>query len=256
MENLIIGFLGGVVIFGIIWQFFLKNKQDENKIDDTEIKIDLARKEEELSKRDEAMLEITGYAEPTDRLILDDIIGAVSMDVFDLIRRINGVNVFGTEISMRGATPAVYLDGMEVEAEFLIGMPGSEISFIDALKGVDAAVFSNSGNGVIAIYSNTGSLDYSSRHIKRKPGIIDFKGHGFYTAREFFAPDHINGFEELMKADIRTTLHWEPQIRSNTKNTSEISFFTSDTKGDFIIEVEGISDEGIPVHGWTTFTVQ
>ena len=54
MENLIIGFLCGVVVFGIIWQFFLKNKKDENKIDDTEIKIDLARKEEELKAAEKA----------------------------------------------------------------------------------------------------------------------------------------------------------------------------------------------------------
>ena len=48
MENLIIGFLGGVVVCGIVWQFFLKNKKDENKSEDTETKIELARKEEEL----------------------------------------------------------------------------------------------------------------------------------------------------------------------------------------------------------------
>ena len=45
MENLIIGFLAGLVIFGLFWQFFLKNKQDENKTDDTELKIDLAKRE-------------------------------------------------------------------------------------------------------------------------------------------------------------------------------------------------------------------
>ena len=45
MENLIIGFLTGIIIFAIIWQFFLKSRQDENKPDDTETKIDLARKE-------------------------------------------------------------------------------------------------------------------------------------------------------------------------------------------------------------------
>ena len=56
MENLIIGFLGGVVVLekSFIWQLFLKNKQDENKIEDTEIKIDLARKEEELKAAEKA----------------------------------------------------------------------------------------------------------------------------------------------------------------------------------------------------------
>ena len=31
MENLIIGFLAGLVIFSLFWQFVLKNKQNENK---------------------------------------------------------------------------------------------------------------------------------------------------------------------------------------------------------------------------------
>ena len=54
MENLIIGFLCGVVVFGIIWQFFLKNKQDENKIDNTEKKKKLGRKEGEQKAAEKA----------------------------------------------------------------------------------------------------------------------------------------------------------------------------------------------------------
>ena len=45
MENLIIGFLAGLVIFGLLWQFVLKNKRDKNIVDDTELKIDLAKRE-------------------------------------------------------------------------------------------------------------------------------------------------------------------------------------------------------------------
>ena len=44
MENLIIGFLAGLVIFGLFWQFVLKNKKDENIADDLELKIDSAKK--------------------------------------------------------------------------------------------------------------------------------------------------------------------------------------------------------------------
>ena len=54
MENLIIGFLAGLVIFGLFWQFVLKNKQDENKTDDTELKIDLAKRETELKAAEDA----------------------------------------------------------------------------------------------------------------------------------------------------------------------------------------------------------
>jgi len=54
MENLIIGFLAGLVIFGLLWQFVLKNKKDEDKVDDTELKIDLAKKETELKAAEDA----------------------------------------------------------------------------------------------------------------------------------------------------------------------------------------------------------
>ena len=54
MENLIIGFLVGLVIFSLFWQFVLKNKQDENKTDDTELKIDLAKRETELKAAEDA----------------------------------------------------------------------------------------------------------------------------------------------------------------------------------------------------------
>ena len=54
MENLIIGFLAGLVIFALFWHFVLKNKQDENKTDDTELKIDLAKRETELKAAEDA----------------------------------------------------------------------------------------------------------------------------------------------------------------------------------------------------------
>ena len=54
MENLIIGFLAGLVIFGFLWQFVLKNKRDENKADETELKINFATKEAELKAAKEA----------------------------------------------------------------------------------------------------------------------------------------------------------------------------------------------------------
>ena len=54
MENLIIGFLVGLVIFGLLWQFVLKIKGVENKVDDTELKINLATKEAELKAAEDA----------------------------------------------------------------------------------------------------------------------------------------------------------------------------------------------------------
>ena len=85
MENLIIGFLGGVVVCGIVWQFFLKNKKDENKSEDTETKIELARKEEELK----------GVVKAKDDL--QEQLDEKKTEVAELYKVVDGINEYKTQ---------------------------------------------------------------------------------------------------------------------------------------------------------------
>jgi len=177
-------------------------------------------------------------------------------NVLELLRTKAGIQVNGNSVSIRGGGPAsFYLDGVEIDSTFIQSISGSEIAFIDILKGPEANVFANSGNGVIALYSNDG-ISGSYTDVKRSPGIIDFRAKGFYVAKEFYAPDHVHGIEEQMKSDYRTTLHWEPDIRLSDDGNMEVSFFTGDLKEEYIIEIEGVSDTGIPVYTSSTFLVE
>jgi hypothetical protein len=147
------------------------------------------------------------------------------------------------------------LDNFQIDMDFLSTLFASDISFIDVLRGANASLLANSANGVVAIYTRRAGGSGFSQNTKRKPGIINFDAQGFYTAKAFNVPDHVNGIEEQTKIDIRTTLHWEPKIRINLDGPQNISFFTSDSKGDYIVEIEGISDSGIPFCATTTFYV-
>tara|TARA_B100000809_G_scaffold49621_1_gene44583 strand:- start:5824 stop:8304 length:2481 start_codon:yes stop_codon:yes gene_type:complete len=236
-----------------IEQVNLEYQQQMQMLDEVVIVGD-KKDEEEIRNEEFDSRTLHGYSDK--RVVTDDIIGADSYTIFDLLQRLAGVNVSGTSVSIRGGgSPSYYLDGMEIDSTFVESLYGSEIDFIDVLTGPDAAIYSNSANGIIAIYSKIGS-NISSKNVKRKPGIIDFQAEGYYTTREFYAPDHINGFEEMSKADLRTTLHWEPNIRILPNNTAEVSFFSCDTRGDYIIDIQGISDTGIPIYNISTFTVE
>lgn len=216
----------------------------------------LAKKEDEISERNKEMNARANHGSANNRIDLEnqDVFG--NETIFDFLYSIPGVRVVNNDISIRGSngSPTVLLDNLIIDMEFLTTIDISTISFIDVLTAAEAGRYANSGNGVLAVYTKTGSLGKSS-NVKRKPGIIDFTAQGFYTAREFYAPDHINGIEELSKADVRTTLHWEPQIMITKNIGKEISFFSSDTKGDYLIEVEGISESGMPLHAISTFSV-
>lgn len=243
---------------------FLKQAEKISKIDSDFLKsstvldeiVITAQKKSDEEKRDEELRERTLYDNPNHRLDLSLNESDRSFNLMDLINQLPSVSAFNDNISIRNqGTPQILLDGIVVQIEDILFMTGNDVDFIDVLDGPRAAIVSNSSNGVIAIYSRTGSFS-SNANVKRKPGIIDFTATGFYTARDFFAPDHLNGFDESLKADIRTTLHWEPKIILNaTSNKAEISFFTSDKKSKYAIKIEGITDEGIPVNHLSTFVV-
>ncbi|MGF1585963.1 MAG: hypothetical protein ACFCUM_11605 [Bacteroidales bacterium] len=46
--------------------------------------------------------------------------------------------------------------------------------------------------------------------------------------------------------DFRETLYWEPSVRLNRGTPSDVTFFTSDLPGDYLIVVEGITNTGRP----------
>ncbi len=237
-----------------IRQIKFEHDQQTQQLEEVTI---LAKKKEELSTRKQEMNDRTDYGFATNRLDLENDFNLGRETVFDLLSTVPGVNAVNDSISIRGSngSPIILLDNFPVDVQFLTTLQATEVSFIDVLKGVDASQYANSGNGVIAVYSKTGNIR-RTRNIVRKPGIIDFAAQGFYTAREFYAPDHINGFEEQARADLRTTLHWEPKIRTTTNSGQDITFFSSDSKGDYLIEVEGISESGMPLHAISTFSVK
>jgi len=104
MENLIIGFVAGLVIFALIWQFVLKNKRDENTVDDTELKIDLAKKETELKAAEDAKQDLKNQLDEKKADIkelykkVDNVVSGVNEYKSISDKAINKHDVFGTKI--------------------------------------------------------------------------------------------------------------------------------------------------------------
>ncbi|WP_343330170.1 hypothetical protein [Polaribacter staleyi] len=229
-------------------------KQQQYVLD--EIVISTTLKDEE-SKRNAEMDARTSYGGSFRRF--DATENAFGTTALELLYNLQGVTIQQDSVYVRNfgntTIPLILLDEMPIEVTDLSAIPASNISFIDLLVGIEASMFTSSG-AVVSIYSKSGNGFNLSKNIKRKPGIIDFKAVGFYTAKEFYAPDHINGIEEQTKADIRTTLHWVPKIKTKTTEDVSIKFFTSDSKSNYLIQVEGITENGTPVYGTSKIIVE
>lgn len=228
------------------------NSQNTQKLD--EVLVSASKKE----KREKEMSERSMFDSPSYRLDIASDNTLSNQTVISLIARFPGVSFTGKNFSIRGGgpPPRILLDDVDVDLAEIANLAANQISFIDYYRNANAAIYSNSMSGVITIYLKRGD-DRSFTKRKRKPGIINFYVDGFYTAKEFYAPEYSIETHENTKFDIRSTLYWNPKIRiMEQSQTEEISFFTGDLKGDYIIEVEGISDSGIPLHQTRMFSVE
>jgi len=211
---------------------------------------------------------VSEYLFPSDRIIVDSLVGKETLSVFDLLRRVAGVRVIGEDrVSIRGGAvssgasdsssasgPLFLLDGFEIGIEEVAFLSGDNISLIDVLKGNDTAGFGSRGaNGVIAIYSrpNSGILIK-----KERPGIVNFTLTPFYKAREFYNKNYFKVDDtQIIEPDHRTTLHWNPAADAYKNHIVNKVFYTGDQLGVYQFELEGITEDGELIYETTEIEI-
>lgn len=96
-----------------------------------------------------------------------------------------------------------------------------------------------------------GGIIYVFTKKKNFAGLIDTKN---MTFSEFKGYSDKNKFTEFKytddiafnsrKADYRNTLYWNPEVKTDENGEANISFYTSDEKGKFLIKIEGVGERG------------
>lgn len=196
---------------------------------------------------------------PSHRIVVDEFGQHGSGDFMELIANVPGVRIGRKqgmdnmtsqdfEVNLRGMKPTFYLDDIKVTLDVARSIPQSNIDFIDIRNtGHSSMAYGLDAQGVIAIYTKRGSRRGVSIQ-NSKAGSINFKTSGFYNAREFFAPDYASENKEPIRRDQRTTLYWNPKVIVNRHRNASVSFFTADEKGRFLVEMNGITETGIPIY--------
>lgn len=75
--------------------------------------------------------------------------------------------------------------------------------------------------------------------------LMNLKYEGLQLEREFYTPTYGPEAENTSrKPDFRHLLHWAPDVNSSDDGQQQLSFYTSDLKGKFIIVVQGVTPQG------------
>ena len=198
------------------------------------------------------------YGEPDNRIVLDSLTAVSSFPtVMDIIRgRVAGVDVRGDfpnySISIRGTNsingsnePLFVVDGVPTTMDVALVINTADVYLIDVLKNQGAAMYgTRAANGVIAIYTRRG---LGLANTSDTPGIAYVKVPGFSKPRVFYTPKYDVEKPEHAKPDYRTTLYWNPTVEIDDQGKGKVSFYTSDSKSNFRIEVQGMTQDGQPV---------
>ncbi|MGK6350677.1 TonB-dependent receptor plug domain-containing protein [Parapedobacter sp. DT-150] len=140
----------------------------------------------------------------------------------------------------------VILDGMYMEADALSMINPFDVETVEVLRGIgNTAIYgSRGGGGVLIITTKRGDSGGYNRDLYT-PGIVTHSPQGYYEVREFYAPDYSAPSDSLagMK-DLRTTIHWAPNIVTDVEGKASFDFYTADSPGTYRIVVEGLDVDG------------
>jgi hypothetical protein len=103
-------------------------------------------------------------------------------------------------------------------------------------------------SGMIAVYTDN---YYLKDQLETSNNIFDFQGYSI--SRDFVGVEKISSSEARENPAFEPLLYWNPTM--DLKIETEAEFVTSDLLGNFIIRVEGITDDGQRLSGSKIFSV-
>lgn len=154
-------------------------------------------------------------------------------------------NPLGDEPSVvwRNDPVAFFLNNFSSSLADIRNTPMMEVDYVKIYDPSMGGAFGAYG-GVISVYTKRSKgFDYNDNNNKMLPLA------GYTAVKDFFSPDYATAVTVSGKADLRTTLYWDPNIiLDKEKREYLIKFYNNDVTRKFKIVLEGMNFDGKLVH--------
>ncbi len=98
--------------------------------------------------------------------------------------------------------------------------------------------------GCIVLASRSGDLKIPSNDSRGDATVLL----GTTKYKEFYSPKYKTAVQDSFNPDLRTTIHWQPNVPIDPNGNGSITFYTGDRKSNYTIIFEGMNTRGIPLH--------
>jgi hypothetical protein len=155
----------------------------------------------------------------------------------------------GIPVSTISGVMSVYLDGvrMAIEPKASLGIdivnPG-DVETVEVLtSAANTSIYgSDGGHGVLVITTKQGGGTRASDIVAM--GVLPIKVAGFYKAREFYAPKYEKTQTTGAPADLRSTIYWNPELKTDATGNASFNYYNADGTGNYKVIIEGIDKDG------------
>ncbi len=223
-----------------------KKRSSYKTLQEVIIKAKVKTKEQAIDERYASGLFAGGDAQVFD--FLNDPAALAGIDIISYLQgRVPGLMInragASTTMSWRGATPDLFLDQMQVGADFIQSINVQDIAMVKVFRPPFFGSMGGGGGGAIAIYTKKGG-DYRGDNSKSSKGMQSSLLVGYTRFKEFFNPQYDNPAENN-DTDIRTTLYWNPYVITNKKSPRfKVQFHNNDISKRLQIVLEGVNTDG------------
>ncbi|MDB5251785.1 MAG: hypothetical protein JWP27_954, partial [Flaviaesturariibacter sp.] len=178
--------------------------------------------------------------------LIDDPFALGSYNIFTYLQgKVAGLEISGAgndyTLSRRGSTPALYVDEMPAEMDYVSTISVSDVAYI---KVIDPPFMGSAGGGAggaISIYTRKGGDSGRSNGKGLEKGQII----GYAPIKDFYSPDYSHASPNDDIEDVRSTLLWNPYLlMDKTNRRVKLEFYNNDLSTSYRVVLEGVNENG------------
>jgi hypothetical protein len=184
--------------------------------------------------------------------VLDDKNAWGQSDILNyLVYRVPGLRVIsnrGEKYIVDAITKAkilTFVDEVELaEQTGISAISMTQIAYVKYIPGIVIGSSFVSSGGVLYIYTKKGDEAEPDNGL----GMRKIKLKGYDIPQDYTSPDYSDK-KNLLNADMRTTLYWNPYVIADKENKKiEIKFNNNDVSTKLLLTIEGFNEEGKLIH--------
>jgi hypothetical protein len=165
------------------------------------------------------------------------------LSVFDLLRRLPGITIYGDEVRYRGGTPMLLMDNVPVENFDYSMLDVNDINdaFVSPPVSVMPIFGARASGGAIVINTKKGFVPKN----KINTNIQVVRPVGYQQTVAFYSPVYETEAEKNNATpDLRSTIYWNPNVQTDTAGNATLSFYAADSPAQYSVVMEGVSAQG------------